>query len=65
VVRAQDGAQIDWPGKGLLSLKQQREAFEWGQDSESLVKERKWAKKADSGQQLLLLDAIGCLAYEA
>jgi hypothetical protein len=65
VVCAEDGTQIDWPGKGLLSLKQQREAFEWGQDSESLVKERKWAKKADSGQQLLLLDAIGCLAYEA
>jgi hypothetical protein len=65
VVCAEDGTPIDWPGKCLLSLKQQREAFEWGQDSESLVKERKWAKKADSGQQLLLLDAIGCLAYEA
>jgi hypothetical protein len=65
VVCAQDGTQIQWPGKSLLSHKQQREAFEWGQDSESLIKERKWAKKADSGQQLLLLDAIGCLAYEA
>lgn len=65
VVCAQDGAPVDWPGKNLLSRKQQREAFEWGQDSESLVKERKWAGMADSGQQLLLLDAIGCLAYEA
>ena len=65
VVAAQDGTQIKWPGTDLLSRNQQREAFEWGQNSESLVKERKWAGMADSGQQLLLLDAIGCLAYEA
>jgi hypothetical protein len=65
VVAAQDGTQINWPGADLLSRKQQREAVEWGQNSESLAKERKWAGMADSGQQLLLLDAIGCLAYEA
>jgi hypothetical protein len=65
VVRAEDGAEIQWPGKELLSRKQLRNAFEWGQNSESLAKERKWAGMADSGQQLLLLDAIGCLAYEA
>lgn len=65
VVAAQDGTQIKWPGTDLLSRSQQREAFEWGQTSESLAKERKWAGMADSGQQLLLLDAIGCLAYEA
>jgi hypothetical protein len=65
VVAAQDGSQIKWPGTDLLSRKQQREAYEWGQNSESLAKERKWAGMADSGQQLLLLDAIGCLAYEA
>lgn len=65
VVAAQDGAQIKWPGADLLSRNQQRDAFEWGQNSESLAKERKWAGMADSGQQLLLLDAIGCLAYEA
>lgn len=65
VVSAQDGIQIKWPGTNLLSRKQQREAFEWGQNSESLAKERKWAGMADSGQQLLMLDAIGCLAYEA
>jgi hypothetical protein len=65
VVATEDGAQIKWPGTNLLSRKQQRDAFEWGQNSESLVKERKWAGMADSGQQLLLLDAIGCLAYEA
>jgi hypothetical protein len=65
VVAAQDGDQVKWPGTDLLSRKQQLEAFEWGQNSESLAKERKWAGMADSGQQLLLLDAIGCLAYEA
>lgn len=65
VIRVQDGAQIKWPATDLLSHKQQRDAFEWGQNSESLAKERKWAGMADSGQQLLLLDAIGCLAYEA
>jgi hypothetical protein len=65
VVCAQDGTQIDWPGKGLLSLRQQREAFEWGQSSEGLAEERKRAGMADSVQRLLLLDAIGCLAYEA
>ena len=65
VVAARDGTQIRWPGAALLSRKQQREAFEWGQNSESLAKERKWAGMADSGQQLLLLDAIGCLAYDA
>lgn len=65
VISAQDGTQVKWPGTDLLSRNQQREAFEWGQNSESLAKERKWAGMADSGQQLLLLDAIGCLAYEA
>lgn len=65
VVCAQNGEQIHWPGADLLSPKQQRAAYAWGQDRESLVQERKWAGKADSGQQLLLLDAIGCLAYEA
>ena len=65
VVAAQDVTQIKWPGTDLLSRNQQREACEWGQNSESLAKERKWAGMADSGQQLLLLDAIGCLAYEA
>ena len=65
VVAALDGTRIKWPGTDLLSRKQQREAFEWGQNSESLAKERKWAGMADSGQQLLLMDAVGCLAYEA
>jgi hypothetical protein len=65
VSTTQDGTPINWPGANLLSRKQQREAFEWGQNSESLAKERKWAGMADSGQQLLLLDAIGCLTYEA
>lgn len=65
VIAAHDGTQIKWPGTDLLSRKQQREAFEWGQNSDSLAKERKWAGMADSGQQLLLLDAIGCLSYEA
>ena len=65
VIAAQDGTPISWSGANLLSRKQQREAYEWGQNSDSLAKERKWAGMADSGQQLLLLDAIGCLAYEA
>lgn len=65
VIDTQNGTRIKWPGTDLLSHNQQREAFEWGQNSESLAKERKWAGMADSGQQLLLLDAIGCLAYEA
>jgi hypothetical protein len=49
----------------LLCKNQQREAYEWGQKRETLGRERKWAAMADSGQQLMLLDAIGCLAYKS
>lgn len=48
----------------LLSDGQRQKAFEWGQRKETIAKERKWAGMAMSAQQLMLLDAVGCLAYE-
>jgi len=64
VEQPKDSNQVLYPSGALLSDDQQREAYEWGQMRETLVKERSWAGKADSGQQLMLLDAVGCLAYK-
>jgi hypothetical protein len=60
-----DSNQVLYPSGALLCHDQQREAYEWGQKKETLGRERKWAAMADSGQQLMLLDAIGCLAYKS
>jgi hypothetical protein len=60
-----DSNQVLYPSGALLCENQQREAYEWGQKRETLGRERKWAAMADSGQQLMLLDAIGCLAYKS
>ena len=60
-----DSNQVLFPSGALLCADQQREAYEWGQKRETLGRERKWAAMADSGQQLMLLDAIGCLAYKS
>jgi hypothetical protein len=60
-----DSNQVLYPSGASLCVNQQREAYEWGQKRETLGRERKWAAMADSGQQLMLLDAIGCLAYKS
>lgn len=60
-----DSNQVLYLSGALLCVNQQREAYEWGQKRETLGRERKWAAMADSGQQLMLLDAIGCLAYKS
>ena len=60
-----DSNQVLYPSGALFSVNQQREAYEWGQKRETLGRERKWAAMAESGQQLMLLDAIGCLAYKS
>ena len=60
-----DSNRVLYPSGALLCENQQREAYEWGQKRETLGRERKWAAMADSGQQLMLLDAIGCLAYKS
>ena len=60
-----DSNQVLYPNGALLCENQQREAYEWGQKRETLGRERKWAAMAKSGQQLMLLDAIGCLAYKS
>jgi len=59
-----DSNLAPYPSGALLSDEQQRKAYEWGQKRETLIKERKWATMADSGQKVLLLDAVGCLAYK-
>lgn len=64
VKKPTDSNQVLYPSEALLSDDQQREAYEWGQKRETLGRERKWAAMIDSGQQLMLLDAIGCLAYK-
>jgi hypothetical protein len=60
-----DSNQVLYPSGALLCDDQQREAYEWGQKRETLGRERRWAGMADSGQQLMLLDAIECLAYKS
>ncbi|KAM0716340.1 hypothetical protein Q7P37_007785 [Cladosporium fusiforme] len=65
VVQNHNGDLLNWPGRALLSERQQRQTYEWGQRSETLVVEREWAHMIGSSQRWMLMDRVGCLVYEA
>lgn len=65
VLQNYNGDPLDWPGRALLSERQQRQVYDWGQKSETLVYEREWARMISSSQLWMLMDGVGCLAYEA
>lgn len=48
----------------LLSERQQKKAFEWGQLKDSLLTEHDWRNKDKSSQIWMLLEALECLVYE-
>ncbi|KAL1588589.1 hypothetical protein WHR41_02718 [Cladosporium halotolerans] len=48
----------------LLSARQLRCAYEWGQNRETLMMESQWGRMTESAQRWMLLEGIECLAYE-
>lgn len=48
---------------GILSEKQKRDAYAWGQHKTTLGTETGWLRHLESAQKLMLLEAVGCLSY--
>lgn len=57
-------ASMDPRDLGILSDRQQKKAFEWGQLEGSLMTEHDWRSKDESSQIWMLLEALECLEYE-